>query len=164
MEELQKFVDILERECQLYGTLLELSKKKVQVIVDNNIAELEKMVEMEEQLIFELKSLEDEREDLVSDFAQRNGISSKEVTVSYLVSQAEGQVKEKLKQLQERLYGIIEEQKQINQLNERLIKNNLDFINFSIGLITGRNQTGGIYSKTGETTVKRGGSLIDKKA
>lgn len=164
MENLQKFVDLLEKECQLYGVLLELSRKKAQIITDGDIAELEKMVEMEEQLVFELKGLEDEREDLVADFAQRHGVSSKDVTVSYLISQAEGEIKAKLKNLQDRLYGIIEEQRQINQINEKLIKNNLDFINFSIGLLTGRNQAGGIYGKTGQTSVKQGGSLIDKKA
>jgi len=164
MEDLQKFVEVLEKEYHLYGTLLELSKKKMRIIADSDIAELEKMVEMEEQLIFELKSLEDKREDLVSDFARRYGISSKDVTVSYLILQAKGEIKAKLEQLQDGLYGIIEEQKQINQLNERLIKNNLDFINFSIGLITGRNQAGSIYSKTGETGVRQGRSLIDKKA
>ena len=164
MEDLQKFVEVLEKEYHLYGTLLELSKKKMRIIADSDIAELEKMVEMEEQFIFELKSLEDKREDLVSDFARRYGISSKDVTVSYLILQAKGEIKAKLEQLQDGLYGIIEEQKQINQLNERLIKNNLDFINFSIGLITGRNQAGSIYSKTGETGVRQGHSLIDKKA
>lgn len=164
MEDLQKFVEVLEKEYHLYGTLLELSKKKMRIIADSDIAKLEKMVEMEEQLIFELKSLEDKREDLVSDFARRYGISSKDVTVSYLILQAKGEIKAKLEQLQDGLYGIIEEQKQINQLNERLIKNNLDFINFSIGLITGRNQAGSIYSKTGETGVRQGRSLIDKKA
>ncbi len=164
MEDLQKFVEVLEKEYHLYGTLLELSKKKMRIIADSDIAELEKMVEMEEQFIFELKSLEDKREDLVSDFARRYGISSKDVTVSYLILQAKGEIKAKLEQLQDGLYGIIEEQKQINQLNERLIKNNLDFINFSIGLITGRNQAGSIYSKTGETGVRQGRSLIDKKA
>lgn len=164
MEDLQKFVEVLEKEYHLYGTLLELSKKKMRIIADSDIAELEKMVEMEEQFIFELKSLEDKREDLVSDFARRYGISSKDVTVSYLILQAKGEIKARLEQLQDGLYGIIEEQKQINQLNERLIKNNLDFINFSIGLITGRNQAGSIYSKTGETGVRQGRSLIDKKA
>ncbi|MBM7582623.1 flagellar biosynthesis/type III secretory pathway chaperone [Caldicoprobacter guelmensis] len=164
MEDLQKIVDVLEKECELYGILLELSKKKTQVIANADIGELEKIVEMEERLIFELRSLEDKREDLVSGFAEEQGLSFEDVTVSYLVSQSEGQIKEKLKQLQDRLSGIIEEQKQVNQINERLIKNNLEFINFSIGLITGRGQAGSIYGKTGEASTKQQGrSLIDKK-
>jgi len=164
MDGLQKIVDILEKECELYGILLELSKKKTQVIANADIGELEKIVEMEERLIFELRSLEDKREDLVSGFAEQQGIASEDVTVSYLVSQSEGQIKEKLKQLQNRLHSIIEEQKQVNQINERLIKNNLEFIDFSIGLIAGRGQAGSIYSKTGGAdTRQQGRSLIDKK-
>lgn len=164
MDSLQKIVDILDKECELYSILLDLSKKKTQVIVDADIGELEKIVEMEERLIFELRSLEDKREDLVSGFAEQQGIASEDVTVSYLVSQSEGQIKEKLKQLQNRLHSIIEEQKQVNQINERLIRNNLEFIDFSIGLITGRGQAGSIYSKTGGAdTRQQGRSLIDKK-
>lgn len=164
MDGLQKFVDVLEKECELYSILLDLSKKKTQVIVDADIGELEKIVEMEERLIFELRNLEDKREEWVTDFAKQRGVTPEDVTVSYLVSQAEGQIQERLKQLQDRLYGIIEEQKQVNQINERLIRNNLEFIDFSIGLITGRGQAGSIYSKTGGAdTRQQGRSLIDKK-
>ncbi|MFO7154799.1 MAG: flagellar protein FlgN [Caldicoprobacter oshimai] len=164
MDSLQKIVDILDKECELYSILLDLSKKKTQVIVDADIGELEKIVEMEERLIFELRNLEDKREGWVVDFARQRGIEPTEVTISYLTSQAEGQIQERLKQLQEKLYGIIEEQKQVNQINERLIRNNLEFIDFSIGLITGQGQVGSIYSRAGGAgTRQQRRSLIDKK-
>lgn len=164
MNSLQQITDILERECELYGVLLDLSRKKTQVIVDAQISELEKLVEAEQRLIFELGNLEDKREEWVARFAQQEGMEPKDVTISYIVSRAEGELKDRIKQLHEKLYGIIEAQKQVNQINERLIRNNLEFIDFSLGFITGREQSGGIYKKTGETGSKRQGySLIDKK-
>jgi flagellar biosynthesis/type III secretory pathway chaperone len=164
MSSLQQIADILERECQLYSVLLDLSRKKTQVIVDARISELEKLVEAEQRLIFELGDLEDKREEWVADFARQQGMEPKDITISYIASLAEGALKDRLKQLQEIIYDIIDRQKQVNQVNERLIRNNLEFIDFSLGVIAGREQAGGVYKKTGETGSKHQGySLIDKK-
>jgi len=43
--------------------------------------------------------------------------------------------------------SIIEEIKNINEVNSRLIKNSIDFIDFSINILTSANLGGNNYSK-----------------
>jgi len=165
MHSLEKLVEIMEREYELHSSLLELSHKKTNVIVDGKINDLEKLVETEQYLVLQLVNLEGERESCVEDLARQLNMDSKDVTVSHLISLAEGELKERLEELQQLLSKQVNEQKRINQLNERLIKNNLEYINFSLGLLTGRDQAGNIYNRTGGTVSKQQErNLIDKEA
>ena len=165
MHNLEKLVNIMEMECELYNTLLDLSKKKTHTIVNGKIKDLEKLVEAEQYLILELSRLEDEREKCVADLARELNMDSEDVALSHLISRAEGELKERLEKLRQTLDRLINEQRRVNRLNERLIKNNLEYINFSLGLLTGREQTGSIYTKTGDANSKRQErNLIDKKA
>ena len=92
-------------------------------------------------------------------------MDSEDVALSHLISRAEGELKERLEKLRQTLDRLINEQRRVNRLNERLIKNNLEYINFSLGLLTGREQTGSIYTKTGDANSKRQErNLIDKNA
>jgi Mg2+ and Co2+ transporter CorA len=164
MQNFRRIIEILEKECELYTILLDLSYKKTQMIVDGKVKELEKIVEAEQRLIIQLGHFEDEREESIGRYAEEQGIEIKDITISYLISQAQDDLKVRLQKIQETLHQVVENQKEVNQLNERLIKNNLEFIDFSLGLITGRDQSGNIYEKTGGAVIKqqeRG--LIDKK-
>ena len=165
MHDLEKMVNIMETEYQLYNTLLDLSQKKTHAIANGKIKDLEKLVEAEEHLVLELSRVEDERERCVAELARQLGMDSKDVTISNLISHAEGELAERLSELQKKINKQISEQKRVNRLNEQLIKNNLEYINFSLGLLTGGGQPGVIYKKTGETDSKQQErNLIDKKA
>lgn len=164
MHDFQRIIEILEKECELYTVLLDLSHKKTRMITDGKVKELEKIVEAEQRLIIQLGHFEDEREESICRYAEKQGIENKDITISYLISKAQDDLKVRLEKVQETLYEIVENQKEVNRLNERLLKNNLEFIDFSLGLITGRDQSGEIYEKTGGAVAKqqeRG--LIDKK-
>jgi len=58
-----------------------------------------------------------------------------------------------LEKYREDMKKILDEIKKINELNARLIKNSLDYIDFSINLLadTGLNNDSGSYNSSGET-------------
>ncbi|MGI6190003.1 MAG: flagellar export chaperone FlgN, partial [Caldicoprobacteraceae bacterium] len=92
MHDLEKMVNIMETEYQLYNTLLDLSQKKTHAIANGKIKDLEKLVEAEEHLVLELSRVEDERERCAAELARQLGMDSKDVTISNLISHAEGEL------------------------------------------------------------------------
>ena len=164
-ESIDGLLDVLVAECRLYKDLYDLSLKKSEFIVDGNVDGLTGILSVEQQLIIELGFLENQREQLIETWAIAKGIDPQRVTLSQIMPFLEGNSKKNLEQIRKDLDEVILQQRQINDLNESLIKNNLDYIDFSIKLLAGQDESGTTYSKGGKTPVKtQNRNLFDRKA
>ena len=56
-------IDILKEEHGYYKDLVELSKSKKNIIIEGKVAELDKMVKLEQNMIFNIGQLEKKREE-----------------------------------------------------------------------------------------------------
>jgi len=72
------------------------------------------------------------------------------MTISELEKHVDEKQAEKLREYKKHMTSIIEEIKNINEVNSRLIKNSIDFIDFSINILTSANLGGNNYSKEGQ--------------
>lgn len=157
-------LDILSEECRLYSDLYDISRKKSELILNGNIEGLTAILSYEQQFILELGQLETQREALIENYARIKGIKPKNATLEQIIVAIDSEAKTRLEDVTVRLRQIISAQKDINDLNERLIKNNLEFIDFSIKLLAGQEESGAAYSKGGKTAVKsQNRNLIDKR-
>lgn len=163
-ESVDGLLEILVKECGLYRDLYDLSRKKSELIVDGDAIGLTGILSVEQQLIIELGYLETQREELIEKWARVKSVDPENLTLAQIIPFLEGNAKKRLKQVWDDLGEIISQQRQINDLNESLIKNNLEYIDFSLRLIAGQEESGIVYSKGGKTSAKQQNrNLFDKR-
>jgi len=158
-----KLIDILEKEYRLYNDLYVLSRKKPDCIINGDISSLTVILAAEQQLIVELGVLETKREELIEKYSQSKGLDLSETTLTKLVASIDGEVKRRLENVRHGLDEILSSQKEINDLNEKLLKNNLEYIDFSINLMAGQEESTA-YQKGGQLVARlQNRNLFDKK-
>ena len=64
---MENLIDVLYKEAIEYETLLGLSMKKTPVIVENNLAELQKITDEEQEVVGRIHSLDKERLSVTKD-------------------------------------------------------------------------------------------------
>ncbi len=145
---------ILEKELNNLIKLKDLSFKKTDMIIDNRIKDLEETTKTEESLINEMGLLEEERERLLNTW----GVAL-DTHVSVIIEKIPGENKG-LINIKDKMIKEIEELHLRNKLNEDLIKENLDWIDFNINLISNIHGDP-VYGK--KPNKPSGNSIFDKK-
>ncbi len=145
---------VLEKELTVLAELKEISFKKTDTIINNHIRDLEEITKKEEALINEMALLEDEREKLLDTWgvAINTPISS---VIERITEDNSGLIR-----ITEEMKEVMEELFLRNKLNNDLIKENLDWIDFNINLITSAHTSPG-YGK--ENKKSSGNSIFDRK-
>lgn len=132
---IQTIMDILNKECNYYKDLLEISKAKKRVIIEGKVAELDKLVRLEQNMIFDIGQLEKEREKTFVSICADMGLK-KEAGLSDLAKKLDAGYKDRLEAVQGSLMKILEELKKTNTLNNELIRQSLEYIDYSMNIIT----------------------------
>lgn len=121
---------ILEKEMNILVELKELSFRKTDIIIDNLINDLEELTRKEEILINKIGTLEEEREKLLDTW----GLAVNTPISSIIEKLPEDN--EELIDITDKMHNIMEELSFRNKLNNDIIRENLDWIDFNINLIT----------------------------
>ncbi|MFV9566929.1 flagellar protein FlgN [Thermoanaerobacter mathranii] len=154
----QKLIEVLRGETEIYKVLLDLAIKKTDVIIAGKIKELDKIVQMEKQLVKKLMELEGQREDIL----EKVDIEGK-MTITDVIESVSSEEAENLKDIKYNLTNILKELEERNKLNAALIEQALEYVNYSIQTISNALESNdGVYGNNGN--MKRYTSLIDKKA
>lgn len=160
---LREILDILEQEARIYGSILKLSRDKTGIIVEGRVSELENMVRLEQTFIMQLGRLEAIRSGLIGKLADELGLNSSDITISDLKGKIDDTQADGLQKCQLKMTGIINELKNVNELNSKLIKNSLEFIDFSINMLTNTDNIGNNYGSAGMTGPSKKRSILDLK-
>ncbi|TCK93377.1 FlgN protein [Natranaerovirga hydrolytica] len=134
---MEEMVNTLSEELNYYKQLLELAKTKTKVIVDNDTEQLQQLTEQEQILASRLLRLEKKREEKIQDIALVINKSPDELTLNNLIALLKGQEKEQdaLNAIREDLVGTMAQLKVVNNQNQELINQALDYIDFTINAI-----------------------------
>lgn len=117
--------------------ILQLATEKKEILIAGNIDALARIVQQESELIKTMSKLESERQHLVNNIIQQYDMQQDEVRLSDLLAQIPSSTeKEELSQLFIELSVILSEIHSLNELNQQLIENSLEFVNYSIDLFT----------------------------
>ncbi len=144
---MKQMIEILKKQLEIYKEILKISEDKTDIIVEDKVDSLKPMVEREETLIGQYISLEKQRIGIIKEFAKSKGI--KEVLKVDDLCKFFPDDAEEMKKLKEEILDVTKKIKIKNALNQELVKNSLDYINFSVGLISGTNTGTGTYGKGG---------------
>ncbi|MCR4435073.1 MAG: flagellar protein FlgN [Clostridiales bacterium] len=158
-----ELIGVLGQEARVYESLLKMSKDKTRIIVEGKVGELENMVKLEQSLVLQVGRLEAMREEIVEKCSKQTGDDISNLTITELQKYVDEEDAQKLKNAQEHMAGILDGLKSANELNARLIKNSLDFINFSINMFAGISTGNNNYGSTGQASGTEKRSFFDIK-
>lgn len=149
-EKLNALFDVLSEETRVYEKILQLSMEKKDVVIEGKVSELEKITKVEQSLVVKLGKLEILRESCIEEIADQLNVKSSELTISELSKHLNEENSKKVIECKNKLENILTELKEINQLNSRLIKNSLDYIDFSLNILSTVTETNNNYDNNGE--------------
>lgn len=155
----------MEREKEFYSELIELSTRKTEIIIKKQVDVLDKLVDLEQELIVHIGKLESDRQDLVERLAIVKNVDPDSINLSSLIEWSDEDTKSRFESLQEEFGRIIQRQKQLNEINAKLIKANLEYIDFTLHLMAGDGTSGKVYEKRGLVSKNnQSRNLFDTKA
>lgn len=163
MQQVDNLVKVLEQQADIYNLLLVKSKEKTDVIVNGKVDELDKITKLESSLVTDIAKLEREREALVNKIAEEMNVPSEQLTMSELIKRLDKSDAEKLEKLRDRISGILNELKHANELNSRLIKNSLEYVEFSLNILSAAHVTDNNYGNSGKVSGLKNRSFFDVK-
>jgi len=148
----------MKNQKEIYRELLALSEKKTDVLVKGDVKALEEITEVEQEMILKLGRIESERMEIVE------SLCGGETTAEKLKDILPADKKKEFESIVEELKGILLKLQRSNEVNEKLIRGALEYINFSIELMTSAVKKNTGYDAGGRTSEEGTLRIIDKKA
>jgi len=162
-EAVRQLVNILNQENDVYETLYKISNNKKEMIIGGKVNELENIVKIEQSLVMKISKLEDEREKIVEKLCELSGQKPEDVTISWLRTWLGEGESAQLKVCQDKIVDSINALKDNNELNSKLIKNSLEYIDFSINMMTSIDTVSNNYGSSGNSGDSKKRNLFDVK-
>jgi flagellar biosynthesis/type III secretory pathway chaperone len=159
----KQLVDVLNRENEIYKTIYEISNNKTDLIVGGKVNEIENITKIEQTLIIKISKLEDEREKIIGKLCDILAKKPEELTISMLIEKLGQDDADELKTCQEKIVRIISNLKKTNDLNAKLIKNSLEYIDFSINMMTSIDTVNNSYGSSGFSGETKKRNFFDMK-
>ena len=135
---MEDLIDVLNKEEEQYQGLIELGKKKREVVIRADIKTLDEITATEQEVASNLQNLAKKRTRVLNDMATVLGRNPGEVTItkmiSYLVEQKQ------LMEVKERLLQTGKEMAAINEQNEILLNQALEMVEFDLTLLKSMRQ------------------------
>lgn len=160
---INSLIDVLNKETALYEGILKLSKSKTDVIVEGKVSELESITRLEQSMILQLGKLEEGREELVDKLAVQLNVKASDITLASLEKLFSKEQAEKFKNCHNTLPKLVNDLSDANVLNSKLIRSSLDYIDFSINILTNAGSTGNNYGISGQSSALKKRSFFDMK-
>jgi FlgN protein len=127
----QELTNIMEKLLKLHHSFLQLSKEKTDILKKGDMDALQLLLRNEQKHISAISIIDKERQKTVAGLfpGQPN------LTITECIPQLDASEQEKIVTVQEQLIVILEELKDLNQLNQQLIQQSLQFVNLQLDLL-----------------------------
>lgn len=156
-------IKVFKYENMLYSQILEEADNKTEVIVKGDVDSLQVSVGKEQKTIKELNKLQAAREQIVAQIAKKAEKKPEELTITYLLSILPEEKAKKLSSISDKLKETIGELRIKNELNQKLLKNAIDYVNFSLNLLTQPTPQATQYGRKGRETQSKTRNVLDIK-
>lgn len=155
-------LDVFRKECDIYEELLNIEKDKKQVIIDNDVKALEAITTKEQGFVKAIVNLEGLRAEVIDGFCKLKGISDLK-TIDDMKAHLSPDKAALIEAQKQRLSSIINELIEVNNLNTSLLEDSIDYINYSMELLTSAKEDDLTYDKGLADKKTSGRSLFDAK-
>jgi len=139
---MEELINTLEMENQKYEKLLELSKRKSDVIALRDIVQLEKITDEEQIVVTDINRLDSKREEVTKDIANVINKDVEALKLSVLIDLMGRQPDQqrKLSIVHDKLKNTVNQVKAVNENNQKLIEQSLEMVQFDLNLIRSMRQ------------------------
>ncbi len=139
---IDELMDNLEKENEEYQKLLELAQEKTGIIIRGDIDALQKLTEREQLIVERITPLEKKRVEYTKDIATVINKPVESLTITRLIELMESQpaVKKRLSEIHDKLHNTMTQMVKINDMNQGLLKEALELVNFDITLMNSMKQ------------------------
>ena len=139
---IEELIDILKKENDQYGGLLELSKRKAAVIVARDIPALEKITDDEQIVVSAIENLDARRAQVTADIANVINKDVETLKLSVLIDLLSKQPEEQraLSEIHDRLKVTVDSVRAINENNRQLIEQSLEMVEFDLNMLRAMRQ------------------------
>ena len=168
MKSIEQLQEALEKELNMYKEVAKLVDGKTNIIVKGKVKELDEITKKEQQLISQMGTFEKIRRAIFVNIS--NEINIKEPTsLSELLLHLEekgidSNILNGIDKIRNELLEVIGQINEFNKLNEKLIKQSLDYINLNMELLTSLNEQVNHYGSKATTDNKKANkSLLDMR-
>ena len=153
-------LDKLER---MHRSLLELTTQKTEYIKVGDMEQLDALLKKEQMHVAAIETLELQRQQQVKDYFQVKGIAHTETaSISDVIQVTEGSEKLALQQLRERLLAVVNELKEKNAFNQKLVLQSLQFVNLTLDMLKPERHQTNTFNYSGDEV--RGQGTVGKKS
>jgi flagellar biosynthesis/type III secretory pathway chaperone len=138
----EELVKVLEKEEQIYQTLLDYAQEKTQILIRADVPALEKLTSREQLTSDELNAQGNQQKQLLNDIAVVLGRTTEPMTVTRLIALLDTQpkVQEQLTVARDRLIATADKVKQANAQNVVLIQQAIELNEFDLTLFKSMRQ------------------------
>lgn len=150
---IQQLKDTLIKENQMYTNVLRLAEEKTKVIVAGDIKTLENITKKEQQFIMTMSTFEKVRRSVLTNISKNLNIEEIS-SVSELILFLEDDIGNTIDELRDKLLETIRNLKTVNESNEKLLKQSLEYVNFNLEMITTSPEDGNKYNSTASESKK----------
>lgn len=128
---------VLQKEDEQYKVLINLSNEKKDVIIAANVARLEEITAMEQQVTDVLHHYETQRKSILHDMAEVLGREPEDFDIEKMIQMLMSQPKEQshLITLRDNLRNTLREMARINSQNQALIEQAIEMVEFDLTLL-----------------------------
>lgn len=130
-----QLVLILEKLIELHDQLIDSGKLKTQAVKEGSMEALQQTMKEEQKLLTDLRKVEEGRRLIVGKIMSGKPFEGSEPVLSDCLNFVDDTTAGKLAALQKELISRIEELKGLNSMNQQLIQQSLQFVNFSLNIM-----------------------------
>lgn len=167
MSSLDVLLKVLRSILQLHIEMTNMAEYKKQVLIEGNVDELAKIINMEASWVKRLGKLEEERLATTNLLLKDLRLDTKDITLKELIDIIDSpEQKKSLIEIGEQLSDVHNKVKDLNDLNTKLINQSLEFVNNTLNSITQESKNNYTYSKPNvkESNIRPNYRMFDKKA
>ncbi len=161
----EKFINIIKEQKKLYGSLKELISTEYKALADKDIKTIDEIVKKQDEIMFSIKKLEDEKGAIFSLMIEEAGLKKEPaIKLSNVLAKMDKRDVGEIESAIMELITIVKETESVNEKNTGLLKSYIEYVDFVRNIkekIEKSTQT--TYTKDGErkTEIIKKDSKID---
>jgi len=134
---MENLIDVLDRECDEYEGLLEVSQRKTPIIVSGSLEKLQQITDEEQTMVSRINNLDRRRMEVTADIATVLNKDVTMLTLTNLIDMLAARPAEQAALIKsyDRLHRSVRELKRVNEQNGELLRDALEMVDFEINLL-----------------------------